>query len=98
MAKRRKKSNQSNWSKLGSGRRSINSVAARVVGEGVRRPKHVELLETAKRTRNMDKRNLILAEAKVAEREYENRMTDKAAENRARKALARAQWSRQQSK
>ena len=95
MAKRRKNDNKSNWSKLGSGRQPVNGVAARVVGEGIRKPKYEQLLEEAKRTPNKDKRKSILAEARRAKREFECRIIDKAAERRARKALECARWMNQ---
>ena len=92
MARRRKNQNKSNWTKLGSGRRAVDSVAARVAGEGVTKPKYEQLLEKAKRTKDKDKRASIMAEARAARKSYESRLVDKAAENRARKALAKAQW------
>lgn len=54
--------------------------------------KHERLLEKAKHTKDKDKRALIMAEARAAQRSYELRLIDKAAENRARKALTKAQW------
>lgn len=98
MARRRKKSNPSNWTKLGSGRAPINGLAARVSGEGKRKPKYEELMDLARKTRDKDKRQEILAKAKVARKEYEARLIDKAAERKAKRALERAQWLRQDRK
>ena len=98
MAKRRKHKNCSNWTKLGSGRRAVNSVAARVAGEGVKKKKHEQLLEKAKRTKDKIVRASIMAEARAAQKSYESRLVDKAAENRARKALIKAQWLAQERK
>jgi hypothetical protein len=98
LARRRKKGNPSNWTKLGSGRTPINGLAARVSGEGKRKPKYEELLDLARKTRDEDKRREILAEAKVARKEYEARLIDKAAERKAKRALERARWLRQEKK
>ena len=67
MARRRGKGTRSNWAKLtGSGRQPVDSIAARVIGEGVNKPRHEQLIEKAKRTRDKDQRASIMAEAMVA--------------------------------
>lgn len=98
MARRRRNGSRSNWAKLGSGRQPIDGIAARVVGEGVNKPEHEQLIEKAKRTKDKDLRASIMIEAKAARKAYESRLTDKAAESRARRAMDKAQWLAQEQK
>ena len=90
----RKSSAKSSWTKLGSARKPVNQVAARVLGDPEHRPRHEVLLEKAKRIKSGAKREALMAEARAARSDYEKRMTSKSAESRARRALERAKWER----
>ena len=96
MARRRKRkgSAKSSWMKLGSARKPVNQVAARVLGDPEHRPRHEVLFEKAKRLKGGTKREALMAEARAARAEYEKRMTSKSAEARARRALERSRWER----
>ena len=96
MARRRKRksSAKSSWMKLGSARKPVNQVAARVLGDPEHRPQHEVLFEKAKRLKGGTKQEALMAEARAARAEYEKRMTSKSAEDRARRALDRAKWER----
>jgi hypothetical protein len=72
-----------------------NSVAARVVGHGVRKPKHVTLREQAAKERDPVRRQELRAQASAAKAAYNRRITGKAAEEKARNALERARWRRE---
>ena len=96
MAGKRKRKNtaKSTWAKLGSARKPVNQVAARVLGDPEHRPRHEVLFEKAKQIKSGEKRKVMMAEARTARAEYEKRMTSKSAECRAQRALERAKWER----
>ena len=94
MARKRKNGAKSSWAKLGSARKPVNQVAARVLGDPEHRPRHEVLFENAKQIKDGEKRRALIAEARAARAEYEKRMTSKSAEDRARRALDRAKWER----
>lgn len=96
MARRSKRqsSAKSSWTKLGSARKPVNQVAARVLGDPEYRPRHEVLFEKAKRIKGGAKREALMTEARSARAEYEKRITSKSAEDRARRALERAKWER----
>ena len=94
MARKRKNSAKSSWAKLGSARKPVNQVAARVLGDPEHRPRHEVLFEKAKQIKGGEKRRVLMAAARAARAEYEKRMTSQSAEDRARRALERAKWER----
>ena len=100
MARKRKRNNsaKSSWAKLGSARKPVNQVAARVLGDPEHRPRHEVLFEKAKQIKVGEKREALMVEARAARAAYEKRMTSKSAEDCARRALDRAKWQRNGSK
>ena len=89
-----KKKGRPAWPNASSGSQPVDSTAARVVGHGRKKPKHLALKEQAKKERDPDKRRELLRQASEAEANYDRRMTSASAEARARKALERARWLR----